>query len=141
MDQCRAILMELQRAPTFLSSDGRNIVRSLQEATEERIAVLEERFRRESVQRWMNELPSLQAIGDLGLHEVERALQQVNNCPYELNMEESRTLQELSRTLLHRQDQLGIEELFSRIKQLSIEHQVELRKLLEQLTANQKIES
>lgn len=139
MPQCKALEEELTKVPTFLSSKARDTIKALQETLLMQITMLEERSRKASIDQWMSQFPHLAEIAELGRNESERSLQYANSCPYELNLIEAGQVQEITHALTERIDQLGIEDLFNRIKQLSTERQLELKELLSSLISAREV--
>jgi Mg2+ and Co2+ transporter CorA len=136
LSQCKELEEELENAPTFLSTQAREQVKTLQEALSMRLAILEEGARLETFTQWMGQLPNEAEIPLLGRHESENAFQWASNCPCNLTAQEAQRVESIVRALTHRIDQLGIEELFNRIRQLSIEHQLTLKQLLTNLISD-----
>lgn len=131
--RCQAIERELVAAPAFLSAEDHGYVEQLLDLVRQRREELDEQERRATVARWQKRYLELGDADRLGRHETEQLLLELRNPPCALRQEELALVVPIAARLTARLDQLSMDELVARIRQLSKEQQSQLLSLLSTL--------
>lgn len=131
--QCISLKEELIEAPAYLSLDHLNRIMKLQKEVQTRIEELEETERSSIVKNWLKKYREIDDVIQLDRYMIEELLKDLQHPPCDLNAEERDAVNPIKNQLIKRIDQLSLDELFSRIEDLSKEYQMKIMKKLKEL--------
>ncbi len=115
---CVVLERELNAAPTYLSHADQAQINDILEAIRCRHAEVDEYERRDRVLAWQKYFLNLHAIQELEKHETEQILKKLHHPPDELLREERMLLAQIELDLTAHLDQMGMDEIVSRIERL-----------------------
>jgi hypothetical protein len=130
---CMALEKELSAAPTYLSAQHVTDVKQLLKMVQVRIAELDELERSNIIAIWRQRYLELGDVQELDRHTIEELLQGLQNPPCKLRPEERAMINQTTKQLTARIDQISLDELFFRIEALSKEFQQKIFERLSEL--------